>query len=314
MNFTVTILGNNSAIPTLLRNPAAQIVSHNHRLFLVDCAEGTQIQMRRNRIRMQKVNHIFISHMHGDHFFGLIGLISSMHLMNRKNPLYIFGPPELEEVINLQLRVTNTTLKYPLEITTFLSNTKEKIFENDNLEVYTIPLKHSVPAAGFLFREKKKKRKLTMEAIKEFNVPVASFRDLQNGNDFTDGNNSIIPNNLLTSDPAPPRSYAYCSDTAYDKSIIPLIKGADLLFHEATFAEDFAKVAEDKQHSTAKQAAMIAAGAGVGKLLIGHFSNRYDDPDVLVQESRSIFQETYAAEEGKTYRVGHDYETRKIPF
>ncbi|MBN1340114.1 MAG: ribonuclease Z [Bacteroidales bacterium] len=303
MNFTVTILGSNSAIPTLLRNPAAQVVNHNQKLFLIDCAEGTQIQMRKSRIRIQKVNHIFISHMHGDHFFGLIGLISSMHLMNKKDPLFVYGPPELKEVIDLQLRVTNTLLKYPLEFTPILSNTQKVIYENDNLQVSTIPLLHTVPSVGFLFREKKNRKKLNMEAIREHKIPVNAYKNLQRGDDYTDAEGNVVSNAGLTYDPGLPRKYAYCSDTAYNESVIPLVREADLLFHEATFAHDFEMAAAEKLHSTARQAAMIAAKAGVKKLVIGHFSNRYDDPSILVEEARQVFPETYAAEEGKTYAV-----------
>ena len=296
MKFSVTILGNNSAIPTLRRNPTAQIVNHREKLFMVDCGEGAQIQMRKNRIRMQKVHHIFISHLHGDHFFGLIGLISSMHLMHRNKTLHVYGPPELKEILKVQLEVTNTSLVFKLEYHPLQFDGKESLYEDQMLTVESFPLKHSIPTCGFLFSEKRQKRKIDKEAIASLELPVSAYSRLKDGEDIRDGHGRLHKNADLTTDPPHPRSYAYCSDTAYDENIIPWIRDADLLYHEATFLQEMAEAAADKFHSTAREAALIAKKAGVRKLLLGHYSNRYDDPTPLMEEAREVFPETVFSE------------------
>jgi ribonuclease Z len=257
MNFSLTVLGSNAAIPANNRNLSAHLLNANERFFLIDCGEGTQFQLRRYHISIQRIKHIFISHLHGDHFFGLIGLINSMHLLGRKEELHLYGPPMLHEVITLQLDVSKTTLNYPLLFHPLLMDQYELVFEQERLSVHSFPLRHSIPTCGFVFREKNPPRKVTE-----------------------------------------PRSYAYCSDTAFSETIIPYVREVGLLYHETTFMQDLAAAAADKFHSTATEAATIASMAGVKKLLIGHFSARYDDIGPLLAEARSVFPETYPAEEG----------------
>ena len=303
MIFNITILGSNSAIPTLKRNPTAQVVNHNERLFLLDCAEGTQIQLRRFRLKMQRINHIFISHLHGDHFFGLIGLISSMHLLGRKKELYIYGPAQLNEILKIQLEASQTELIYPLIFQTTDPENNSVIYEDDKLEIQTIPLNHRIPTCGFLFKEKKGKRKLIRQKIRELNIPNEHLPGLKTGSDYTDENGIIHKNEEITTSPAEPRTYAYCSDTSYFEPIVPIIKEVDLLYHEATFLQDKAKIAADKFHSTAYEAASIAQLANVKKLIIGHYSNRYDNLELLLDEARSVFPNTELATDGLSFDV-----------
>ncbi|TSA26100.1 MAG: MBL fold metallo-hydrolase [Bacteroidetes bacterium] len=262
MVFSVTILGSNSAIPTLKRNPSAHLLNVNERIFLLDCAEGTQLQLRRYRIHFQRIRHIMISHLHGDHYYGLIGFLTTLHLLGRKDELHIYAPAGLEEIIQMQLNVSSTTLIYPVIFHPLVSAALQPLFEDERVMVHSFPLLHSVPTFGFLFREKIKVRK----------------------------------NPAL-------RAYAYCTDTAYDEQIIPWISGVDLLYHEATFMQDMAAAAAEKMHSTAREAAMIAKKSRVKKLLIGHFSARYDDLTPLLHESRELFPETFLAEDGITINV-----------
>ena len=303
MVFKVIILGSNSAIPTIRRNPTAQVVNHNERLFLVDCAEGTQIQLRRYRIRMQRIHHIFISHLHGDHFFGLIGLISSMHLLGRKKDLHIYGPPPLKDILDLQLTASMTELGYTMNFHAINPDEHEQIYEDEKLTVSTIPRNHRIPTCGFLFKEKQGKRRLKKDVIKELEVPVDQFLRIKEGADFTDANGKVHSNSELTREPTVPRTYAYCSDTSYFEPVIPLVKGADLLYHEATFMNDKADAAAEKFHSTAAQAATIASKAGVRKLIIGHYSTRYDSLEEILAEAREVFPETRAAIDGKSFDV-----------
>jgi len=303
MIFKITILGSNSAIPTIKRNPTAQLINHNERLFLVDCAEGTQVQLRKYRIRIQRIGHIFISHLHGDHFFGLIGLISSMHLLGRKKELHVFGPKELEDIINIQLKASQTELVFPLHFHSIDQENSEKIFENERLEIYTIPLNHRIPTSGFLFKEKPGKRKLKKDVVKTLDIPVEEFSRIKDGADFTDKSGKLYKNTALTDDPAELRSYAYCSDTSYFEPVIPMIQDVDLLYHETTFMHDKADVAAEKFHSTTVEAATIAKKANVKKLIIGHFSTRYDDPGLLLTETREVFENTELASEGKSFLI-----------
>ena len=303
IRFSVTILGSSSATPTSERNPTSQLVNHHDRLFMIDCGEGTQVTLRKLKIHFQKVNHIFISHLHGDHFYGLIGLISSMHLLGRDHELHIYGPPELEELIYFQLRVSQTTLIYPLVFHATRSDMPGIIFEDSILEVSTFPLNHRIATTGFLFREKPGLRKVIKEKALEIKIPAWAYEKIRKGEDFTDGEGNFYPNNELTLDPPPPRSYAYCSDTAYHEPVVEYIKGADLLYHEATFMNDREANATEKFHSTAAQAGKIALQAGVKKLILGHFSARYDDIQPLLEEARVNFPEAYLAEEGACFEI-----------
>ena len=304
MVFNVTILGSNSAIPALRRNPTSQLVNHNERFFLIDCAEGTQLQLRKYKLRLQRINHIFISHLHGDHYFGLIGLISTMHLLGRNNKeVHVFAPQDLEQIINIQLTASQTELSYPLIFHPLNTDISETIYEDEKLTITTIPLNHRIPTSGFLFNEKPGKRKLRKEKIKSLNISPEKFVQIKDGADFTDENGTLYKNEDLTTDPDETRSYAYCSDTSYFEPIIPIIKGVDLLYHEATFMQDRAQAAADKFHATSAEAATIAKKAGVKKLIIGHFSNRYEKPEMLLSEAKTVFNDTDIAVDGKVFEV-----------
>jgi ribonuclease Z len=303
MNFSVTILGSNSAIPTLTRNPSAHLLNVNERLFLIDCAEGTQLQIRKYHIHFQRIRRIFISHLHGDHFFGLIGLINSLHLLGRKEELDIYGPPELQEILEIQLNASKTTLQYPLHFTALTFAGIDKIFEDEVVSVYSFPLLHSVPTCGFLFREKDAKRKIRKEILSEMNIPITEMENLKSGKDYVDDEGHIHKNSELTIAASPSRSYAYCSDTAYTESILPFLQNCTLLYHESTFLNDKTEAAKDKMHSTALDAATIAQRAHAGKLMIGHFSARYDDLNPMLEEARSIFPNTILAEDGMTISI-----------
>ncbi len=303
IRFSVTILGSSSATPTSERNPTSQLVNHRDKLFMIDCGEGTQVTLRKMKIHFQRINHIFISHLHGDHFYGLIGLISSMHLLGRDHELHVYGPPELQEVIDLQLKVSQTTLVYPLNFHATQCEKPELIFENNHMEVLSFPLNHRIATTGFLFREKPALRKVNKDKALEIKVPAWAYEKIRKGEDFVAEDGSIYQNSELTFDPPPPRSYAYCSDTAYYEPVIQTIKDADLLYHEATFMNDREANAKEKFHSTAAQAARIARLAGAKKLLIGHFSARYDELEPILNEAKDEFGESYLAEEGMTFSI-----------
>lgn len=303
IRFSVTILGSSSATPTSERNPTSQLVNHRDKLFMIDCGEGTQVTIRKMKVHFQRINHIFISHLHGDHFYGLIGLISSMHLLGRDHELHVYGPPELKEVIDIQLRVSQTTLIYPLIFHATQCEKPETLFENNYLEIISFPLNHRIPTTGFLFREKPGLRKVNKEKALEIKIPAWAYERIRKGEDFTDDNGLIYHNSVLTFDPPPPRSYAYCSDTAYYEPVIQSIGNVDLLYHEATFMNDREANAIDKFHSTAAQAAKIASLAGAKKLIIGHFSARYDELTPLLNEAKAVFEESYLAEEGMTFSI-----------
>jgi ribonuclease Z len=301
--FNVTILGSNSAIPTIKRNPTAHLVNHNERFFLIDCAEGTQIQLRKYRIKIQRIHHIFISHLHGDHFFGLIGLISTMHLLGRNKELHIYAPPDLEDILNIQLKASQTELVFPLNFHPIDPDKHSMIYEDEKLIIETIPLDHRIATCGFLFREKLGKRKLKKDVITGLKIPVNEYLNLKNGSDYTDAEGKTIKNDKLTTEPHPIRSYAYCSDTGYYEKIIPIVKNVDLLYHEATFAHDKVDVAREKFHSTTVDAATIAKKSNVKNLIIGHFSTRYESSQELLKEAKAVFKNTRAASDGKTYEI-----------
>jgi ribonuclease Z len=303
MTFSVTILGSNSAIPTLTRNPSAHLLNVNERLFLIDCAEGTQLQIRKFHVHFQRIKRIFISHLHGDHFFGLIGLLNSLHLLGRKDEIHLYGPPMLKEIIDLQLEASQTTLNYPLFFYPLSFSGYDLIFEDEKVSVHSFPLVHSVPTCGFIFREKKQLRRIKKNILSEVNIPIEERHNIKRGQDFTDEKGRIFRNDELTLDPDRPRSYAYCSDTAYTETILPFIQYCDLLYHETTFMQKMAANAREKQHSTTIEAATLAKKAHVKKLLIGHFSARYDDLQPLLDEARTVFPETILAEDGMTVNI-----------
>lgn len=266
--------------------------------MLLDCGEGTQMQLRKSSVRIQKISHIFISHLHGDHYYGLIGLINTLHLYGRTQELHIFGIAALKQLIDLQLELGNTTLLYPLVFHPVDPDKSEIILDDDQVTVTTIPLNHRVPTCGYLIREKPGKRKIRRDFLKKARVSVEYFDKIKNGEDFTDEAGNFYPNSEITDDPPDVRSFAYCTDTAYHEPVIPVIRGCDLLYHEATFMEDKAADARAKFHSTAREAATIALKAGVQKLVIGHFSARYNDAEGLLNEAREIFPETVLGEDG----------------
>ena len=303
MGFSITILGCSSSIPTNDRNPSGQIINYHDRLFLIDCAEGTQLQLRRYLKRIQRLHAVFISHLHGDHFFGLVGLISSLHLLGRKKELHVYGPQGLEEIVRLQLSYSKTELVYEVFFHVTNPEISELIYEDEDLQVVTIPLEHRISTHGFLFREKPGLRKIKKEVVLSEKVPYTEYENIKRGADYTMSDGTVLSNESLTEAPPKSRSYAYCSDTRYTETIVPLVKGVDILYHEATFLKELEDQAEQKFHSTAEQAARIARLAGVHKLIIGHYSARYDDTQPFLDEAQSIFKETELAYDGLTLTI-----------
>lgn len=303
MKFEVTILGSSSATPIFNRNPTSQALNINERLYLIDCGEGTQQQMLRFDIKASRIDHIFISHLHGDHYLGLVGLLSSMHLNGRKKALYLFGPAHLKEIIDLQFKYSETTLQFPLEFTAIDAQKSEVIVNNSDVTIETIPLDHRIACTGFLFKEKKRLRKLIKEKLEDLNVPVEYYTALKRGNDYTSANGEVYKNDTLTTDSQAPKSYAYCSDTLYNEQYFEQISNATLLYHESTFLNDMLDRAKETHHTTALQAGEIALKTHARKLLIGHFSARYKTLNELLDEARSVFPETELAIEGKTFAI-----------
>lgn len=300
--FSVTILGNSSAIPTQDHHPVSQLLIYENKYFLIDCGEGTQIQLIKYKIKYQKIDNIFISHMHGDHFFGLIGLISTYHLLGREKPLHIYGPDTLKFIIEKILEAAYTKLKYKLFFHS-LRNDSLPIKEEEYLSVYSFPLNHRIPTWGFKFKEKTKKLRIKKSFVEEFKPTVEEILNIKNGEDYIDNEGHLIPNETITHAPPKLLSYAYCSDTKYDESIIGNIKDVTLLYHEATFDNSMQDIATEKFHSTARDAASIAKKANVGKLILGHFSARYNNLEQLHEEAVRVFKPTFITEEGKQYII-----------
>ncbi len=301
--FELLILGSSAATPTANRNPTAQLLNIAERFFLIDCGEGTQMQMRKYKARFQSVNHIFISHLHGDHFYGLPGFLASMHLLGRKNELTIYGPKELEEIINMIHKHSETYLNYPLNFVYTQNTSKQLIFEDEKVEVYSLPLKHRIATTGFLFKEKPLFRNIDKYKLEKMNVSFAEIHKLKQGLDAIDNNGNIIKNNELTLDPIKQRSYAFCSDTKFFFLLSNDIKDVDLLYHESTFLEEKADRAKQTFHSTAKQAAQMAVLANAQKLILGHFSARYGHLEEFLEEAKPIFPNTELAIEGQLFSL-----------
>jgi ribonuclease Z len=306
MRFEVTILGSNSAIPANGRFPTSQVLNVSEQLYLIDCGEGTQWRMQECNIKKNKINEIFISHLHGDHIFGLIGLLTSYSLARRTEPIKIYSPKGMEEIIEVQLRHISGALSFSLTFHELDTTRHQLIFEDNLIEVFTIPLKHRIPTCGFLFREKPHPLNINPAKIVAFKIPVEKIRAIKNGADLKLSNGEIIPNAELTYPPQEGRSFAFCSDTVYDESIVPFIKGIDLLYHEATFLHDLEHLAEETMHSTVKQAATIAQKAKVGQLIIGHYSSRYKDLAPLLDEAQKVFSNTVLGIEGETVSVAYE--------
>lgn len=301
--FELHILGCGSALPTTRHFPTSQVLNIREKLYMIDCGEGTQIQLRRSKLRFNRLNHIFISHLHGDHCFGLIGLISTFSLLGRTADLHIYAHRELEPLMRQWLDFFCQGISFNIIFHTFNEQQGETIYEDRSVKVSTIPLKHRIPCVGFLFTEKPTPDHLIRDMIDFYQIPSYELNRIKNGGDYTTPDGKLIPHNRLTTPSAPPRSYAYCSDTIPLNGNIPLIKGVDLLFHEATFGEDNAKRAHETHHSTAKQAATLAKKAGVKQLLIGHFSARYEDESLLLKEAQEIFPQTILAKENMRINI-----------
>ena len=297
----LNILGFYSATPRTFTNPTSQVLEINNHLFLIDCGEGTQVQLRKHKIKFNRIKHIFISHLHGDHFFGLVGLISTMRLLTREADLHIHAPKGLKEVITLQMKLSNSWTNFNLIFHELNSLDSELIFEDKNVEVYTIPLDHRVYTNGFLFKEKEGERKLDMNAVLNANIDVAYYRKLKQGFDVENQAGKLIKNETVTLAPEKSKSYAFCSDTAYKQAIVNIIKDVDVLYHESTFLEQHAHLAPKTKHSTAKEAASIAKQANVGTLILGHYSTRYDDLNVFKTEAQEVFENIELADDGKTF-------------
>ena len=299
----LTILGCYSATPRITAHTTAQILETRGHVFLIDCGEGTQMELRKNKIKFNQIKHIFISHLHGDHCFGLIGLISTFRLLNRETNLHIYGPKGLKELILVQLKLSNSWINFELIFHEIESFKSELIYEDDKLEVRTIPLDHRVYTNGYLFKEKPFDRKLDIDAAEANNIDVAYYRKLKQGEDVLNNDGILISNSAVTSKGLVPKCYAFCSDTAYKEDIIPLINEVDVLYHESTFLEVHAKLCSKTKHSTAKQAATIAKKAKVGTLILGHYSSRYSDLEEFRTEASAIFKEVELARDGKTFQI-----------
>lgn len=301
----LTILGFNSAIPTINSAPTAQFLEMEERHFLIDCGEGTQVQLRKAKARFSKINHIFISHLHGDHCFGLPGLIASFRLLGRETPLHIYGPKGIKEMLETVFRLTETHKGFEVVYHELDKNYSEKIFEDNRVEVFTIPLNHRIYCNGYLFREKPKERHLNMQEISKYpEIETCDYHNLKLGKDFVLSDGYILKNEVLTKEPAKSVSYAFCSDTRYFESIVPVIENVDVLYHEATFLHDLKEMADYTGHTTALEAARIARKANVGKLILGHFSNRYGDLSVFTNEAREIFPNTFLPKQLEPVKIG----------
>ena len=297
----ITILGNNSAIPAFGRNPTSQYLQTTESSFLIDCGEGTQMQLSKYKLKTSKISHILISHLHGDHYFGLIGLLTSMSLLNRTQELHLYGPSALKEIIDLQLKVADTTLNYPLH---FHSLKEEGVIaQTKKIEISCFKVQHRIECWGFLFKEIKHSRSIDIELAKSFEIPASYFEQLQKGADYRTKKGTIISNESVTHAASSPKTYAYCADTIFDASLAEKLKGVDLLYHESTYLKDLEERAAARYHSTTHQAATIAKMAGVKKLMIGHFSSKYESIAPFLNEAKEVFNETVLAIEGTCYKI-----------
>ncbi len=304
MRFDLTILGCHSASPGKDRFPSAQVLNIQKNIYLIDCGEATQIRMLENGIKRSKISKIFISHLHGDHVFGLAGFITSISLFEQRPAgIDIFSPPGLEEMIRTQLRLSESFLSFELRFHVVDTDIHQLIFEDNCVEVFSIPLKHRISTTGFLFKEKKKPRKMLADCIEQYEIPYQKIKDIKNGADFLTKDNKLIPNAELTLPPIPPRSFAYCSDTVFKPDIIPIIQNVDLLYHESTFLHEDKELADKTMHSTAREAAEMATLANVKCLIIGHFSVRYKSSNLFLEEAQKHFPNTVLGESGRIYKA-----------
>ncbi|AXT55452.1 ribonuclease Z [Aquimarina sp. AD1] len=297
----VTILGCYSATPRTFTNPTSQVLEINNHIFLIDCGEGTQVELRRNKIKFSRINHIFISHLHGDHFYGLVGLVSTFRMLNRENPLHIYGPKGIKEAITLQLKLSNSWTDYPLHFHELTNTDSELVFEDEKVTVRTIPLQHRIYCNGFLFQEKSGDRKLLMSKVLNYDIDKAYYKSIKKGKDAILPNGDVIPNAELTDDPAPVKSYAFCSDTRYDEDKISLLNKVTALYHESTFLESHKHLCQRTGHSTAIEAATIASKADVENLILGHYSTRYDNIEKFKEEASTVFDNVVIGDDGKVF-------------
>ena len=303
MGFSVTTLGTASAIPFPSRFPTAHLLNADERFYLIDCGEGTQLQLRRYKIKFQRIQHLFISHLHGDHVFGLPGLLSTLSMMGRKMDLQVYAPRDLQKNLVQVLYQYVPNMTFRVEFHPLNTESEEMILDDGKIQVWSFPLAHRIPACGFLFKEIQKPRNVRKECLELYNIPLKAIPSIKAGCDFVTEDGTCVPNERMTVLPAPSRSYAFCSDTAYSESYLSRIAGVDLLYHEATFLSSDASMALKTFHSTAADAARIALKSGAKKLIIGHYSSRYPDISVLEEEARSIFPETYAAKDGDCFEI-----------
>lgn len=301
--FRVHILGCGSALPTLKHHSSSQVIEIRDKLFMVDCGEGTQMQLRRSRLRFTKINTIFISHVHGDHCFGLIGLISTFGLLGRTAPLHVYAPKEMEEILSMQIDFFCTALGYDVVFHGVETTEEKVIYEDRSLTVTTIPLLHRKPCCGFLFKEKQMLPHIRREVFDAYGVPLSQVNNIKNGQDWITEEGDVIPNKLLTKPSEPARSYAYCSDTKYMPELYKCIKDVDLLYHESTYMDEDSDKAILYNHSTAKEAAMVAKAADAKTLILGHFSARYEDEQLLLDEAKCVFENTFLANEMVVFDV-----------
>lgn len=297
----LTILGCYAATPRSFTNPTSQVLEIKNHLFLIDCGEGSQVALRRNKIKFSRIQHIFISHLHGDHFFGLIGLISTFHLLNREKDLHVYGPKGIKEAITLQLKLSKSWTSYVLHFHELEEKTPQLLFEDDSISVETIPLNHRIYANGFLFKEKINSRTLNIAAAQRLGVDVAYYNKIKQGLDIKLEDGRIVPNSALTLDPQPPKSYAFCSDTRYKPDNIEQLKAVTVLYHESTFLEDHGHLAEPTGHSTAKQAGMMAKAVDAQHLILGHYSTRYPDLTLFQNEAKKEFEHVLLGDDGKVF-------------
>lgn len=303
MNFDVTILGSNSAVFNHGRHPTSQVVNINNTLFLVDCGEGTQERLAENKIKWFRIDYIFISHLHGDHYFGLIGLLTTFNLLKRTGKLTIFGPKELKKILDVQLKASNTKLLFDLKFVATNDNDRNLLLDIPECTVYSLPLKHKIPTTGFLFVEKTETRQLDLQKLAKHTIDKTHYKWLKQGYDVQNKEGKTIRNQSVTTQGKTPRSYAFCTDTQYHLPLVKSIKNASLLYHESTFLEEDKTRAKETFHTTALQAAKIAKKANAGKLLLGHFSSRYIDLSVLEVEAKTVFKNTELALEGKVFKL-----------
>ena len=304
MSLRLTILGCHSATPRKNAFPTAQSLEINNRHFLIDCGEGTQRQMRKYKVGFSKINHIFISHLHGDHFFGLVGLLSTYGILNKEKEIHVYGPKGIKEVVELSLRIAQSHSKFPIIFHELTSKKSELIFEDDKVEVRTIPLNHRIYTNGYLFTEKIKLRKINVTAVQNYSeIEKCDYQKIKEGSDYKLSNGEIVSNEEITFDPPKPLSYAYCSDTSYLPELKEIISGADLLYHESTFLKDKEDLAKKTGHSTAAQAAQLAKDSHVDQLVLGHYSSRYQNIELFREEAQEYFQNVHLAEPGKIFEI-----------